>query len=345
MFGYITTYPTELLVKDQELYHGYYCGVCKSIAHRFGNLPRLTLSYDAAFLAVVLAALDGEGEYTLQAERCLPHPTKQKPVVKGSAVDYAADMLIVLAHFKALDDQRDGKTYKGWLGRFITMESYGDVKSRYPEVCAIVDKQMERLGMLEETGSGYLDMLSSLSGRVMEAVFAGYFEGGLDEETEDPTLRIVRRIGYQMGRWVYLIDALDDIRDDLKNGDYNPLVKSFHYDKEKENWKDFSKRIYDDMENNLMATLKDMAISLDLLKTHRNEAIAENVFFKGLLAQTDRILTKWEEEPAPKADAKDGEAKTIAPSAEEGLVVPPKGSVDEAVNKNKKETDKKVIKV
>ena len=105
MFGYVTVDKAELKMKDWERYNAYYCGVCKSIGARYGQIPRMILSFDAAFIAVLLAGLSEEGagedgaagDYSLSKERCIAHPVKEKLVVREPAVDYAADVMLLLA--------------------------------------------------------------------------------------------------------------------------------------------------------------------------------------------------------------------------------------------------------
>ena len=107
MLGYVTIEKNELKVREFDMYQAYYCGICKSIGRRFGQLPRMVLSYDSVFLALVLAGLSEETDIVLQ-EHCITHHIKKKPVVFGNeALDYAADVMVILAYHKFLDDWKD----------------------------------------------------------------------------------------------------------------------------------------------------------------------------------------------------------------------------------------------
>ena len=92
MLGYVKIDKGELKVREYEVYTGYYCGVCKSIGRRYGQLPRMVLSYDAAFLAILLASLSDESNTPVQ-EHCIAHPViKKKTVIRNRAIDYAGDV-------------------------------------------------------------------------------------------------------------------------------------------------------------------------------------------------------------------------------------------------------------
>ena len=95
MLGYVTADKPELKMREFEVYSGYYCGVCKSIARRYGQIPRIVLSYDAAFLALLLGGLSGEADEPTR-EHCIAHPAKKKTIVSNNAIDYAADVLKTL---------------------------------------------------------------------------------------------------------------------------------------------------------------------------------------------------------------------------------------------------------
>ncbi|MBK5247363.1 MAG: hypothetical protein JJE49_08885, partial [Peptostreptococcaceae bacterium] len=117
MLGYITPDKPELKVREYEMYSAYYCGICKAIKRRHGEIPRLVLSYDSVLLAMILSAVydldkeenDSVGP-TVKLERCIIHPVKKRAIVyNDAAIDYAADMLVALAYYKFKDDWADEK--------------------------------------------------------------------------------------------------------------------------------------------------------------------------------------------------------------------------------------------
>lgn len=107
MLGYVKIDKGELKVREYEVYTGYYCGICKSIGKRYGQLPRMSLSYDAAFLAIILASLNDEPDMPVQ-EHCIAHPViKKKTIIRNRAIDYAGDVMLILAWYKLIDDAKD----------------------------------------------------------------------------------------------------------------------------------------------------------------------------------------------------------------------------------------------
>ena len=104
MFGYIMPEKSELKVKEYEMFRAFYCGVCKSIGKRIGNLPRITLNYDTTFLALLLVSLSSDG-VKVTRKRCMLHPTKKSNIViDNQIIDYAADMNIILSFYNLKDD-------------------------------------------------------------------------------------------------------------------------------------------------------------------------------------------------------------------------------------------------
>ena len=110
MFGYITPLKSELKVREFEVYSAYYCAVCRAVKSRYGELPRLLLSYDAAFIAMLGDALQAEGqEPGFNTFRCFNNPLrKRNEVLPSPAIDYAADVMVLLGHCGLKDKKDDG---------------------------------------------------------------------------------------------------------------------------------------------------------------------------------------------------------------------------------------------
>lgn len=269
MLGYVTVDKGELKVKDFDLYQAYYCGICKTIGKRLGQLPRMTLSYDAVFLAMILDGLSG-GEQTISRQHCIVHPVAVKPVLQDSpAVAYAADVMVILAYHKFADDWKDERSGIGFAGKTALRRAYGKLNRRYPDLCKETEKDLAGLSALEDANSGNLDQVSDAFARIMETLFTGY--GGATEEK-----RILAHLGKAVGRWIYLIDALDDFPGDCEKQQYNPLR--------------FRTNGLEGLEDLLYNVLADVANAYDLLALKRNRAVVENIIFMGMRAQTDRIL-------------------------------------------------------
>lgn len=330
MLGYVQVDKPELKVREYEIYCGYYCGICKSIGKRYGQLPRMALSYDAAFLAVMLESLSEQPESPTQ-EHCITHPLlKKKTVIRNSAIDYAGDVMLILAWYKLMDDAHDeGKLYaKGTMA--LMKRIFKKLRRRYPALCAGIEEHLGELSALEKAKCESLDMAAEAFSRIMEVIFeegvkavygnnsktdvpdsgntdyppsdgtekpetAGGCTLCIDEMpmTQDPR-RALAQIGYHMGKWIYLIDAVDDIEENIESGAYNPLLYRFSYDRSKETALQFRDRIRGDLEFNLyhyLAVISNYANGLDIKK---NKGIIENIIYFGLHRKTEEIINRVE---------------------------------------------------
>lgn len=281
MLGYVTCETAELKVREFELYGGYYCGVCKAAAKRYGQLPRAVLSYDSAFLALLLAgAADEKPDIT--HEHCITHHIKKKTIVSSPAVDYAADVMVMLAGFKTMDDVKDEGGLKARSIDLLMKPYFRKACGKRPEICEDIRQGIEKLSRLEEERSASLDETGMAFGEIMGRILSKY---GPAEGQK----RILESMGMHLGRWIYLIDAFDDIEENMESGAYNPLFCRFGLEKG-ESKEDFSKRIHNDMERNLTLYLANIADAFDLLEMKRNRSIVENIVYMGLLRQTDDVL-------------------------------------------------------
>ena len=271
MLGYVVVNKDKLSEEDFDIYRGYYCGVCKSIGRRFGELPRICLSYDAVFLAMVLSSLE-EGEPEIKKEHCIIHPIQKNPVIYGEdAVDYAADMLIILAYHNFLDDKRDEHPVRGSLGASALKGAYEKLAEKYPLVARDVEDQLNRLSELEASNESTLDETSEVFGKLLASVFLGYFNDGR-------TNRLLKELAFNLGKWIYIIDAIDDLEKDKKKGSFNPLISR--------------ERGLDGLDILLYNYLGEVMNAVDLMDIQKNRGIIENVILLGLRARTELLLNR-----------------------------------------------------
>ena len=272
MLGYVTIAKSELKIREYDVYQGYYCGICKAIGRRCGQLPRLNLSYDSVFLAMILASLHENKEH-IEEQHCIVHPIKTKPVVLDeAAIDYAADVMVILAYHKFLDDWHDDKSVVGFAGKTALARAYKRLAKQYPDVCTKVEEALQTLSALENENCGMLDLTAEAFADVMEALFIGYYDEALDA----PRQRILAQMGRALGRWIYVIDALDDYPKDLEKNAYNPLI--------------FRKNKLEGIGDLLYNYLAEIVNAYDLLQVKKNTGIIENILLMGLRQRTDVIL-------------------------------------------------------
>ena len=287
MLGYVTADKPELKMIEYEIYSGYYCGICKSIGRRYGQLPRMVLSYDAAFLALLMAGLSPEVDDHTR-EHCLVHPIKKKTIISNEAIEYAADVMLILAWYKLLDDAQDeGKIYAKTAT--ATLKGiYRKLEVARPELCMKVREHLADLTELENAKCDNLDQAAEEFAKIMEAILdeapvpEGFKEGAA-----------MKSIGYHLGKWIYLIDAVDDIEENIESGAYNPLLYRFNYQPGEE---DFRGRIMETCRFNLFHYLGEIANAVDLLPLKKNKGVIENIIYKGLLKKTEEITKEEEKE-------------------------------------------------
>ena len=351
MLGYVKIDKGELKVREYEVYTGYYCGVCKSRGRRYGQLPRMVLSYDAAFLAILLASLSDESDTPVQ-EHCIAHPViKKKTVIRNRAIDYAGDVMLILAWYKLADDAADeGKAYAKPV-MLMMKRIFRRLNSLYPELCSSVKCHLSALSALEREKCASIDMAAEAFSKIMEDIFTEGLQAvygseppqheppgdrgdpgisgmqddrtysrtspGSSERSDDPdapgisgmqdepcgfaspgsdTRELLARAGYHLGKWVYMIDAVDDIEENIESGAYNPLLFRFKFDAANETADEFRARIEPDLRFNLYHYLAMLSRCTDSLDIRKNAGIIENVIYFGLNRKTEEIIMRTDKD-------------------------------------------------
>lgn len=214
MFGYVTANRKDLDKDQQQRYAAVYCGICRQIRERSSQTARLSLSYDMAFLALLLMSLY-EPEETAGKRSCGLHPVKPRPWVDNAYIRYAADMNVALAYYKALDDIRDDGSTTATVAASVLCKSLPEIEKRYPRQCQAMEDCIARLSKLEQEGCKDLDQPAACFGQLM---------GELMVYEEDMWAPALRQMGISLGRFIYLLDAAVDYRKDKKKGKYNPFL-------------------------------------------------------------------------------------------------------------------------
>lgn len=283
MFGYIVPEKPEMKIKEYELFRAYYCGVCCSIGKRHGQLKRLTLNYDSAFLAVLLSAI-AEEQIDVRIKRCAVHPFQKRHIISGSPiVDYASDINIILAYYNLEDKQRDEASFVSSAGLVMLRKDFRRLREQYRDKCEVIERQLDELMWLEKEKCPSMDMAAEPFARLMEEITA-YKPVCTDSGREE----ILRWIGYNLGKWIYLMDAFDDIEKDIKNQNYNPLICQFRY--ENQDVSEFRQQIRSKVEFTLIYSLNEISKAFELLDIKANKGILENIIYMGMLRKTENTL-------------------------------------------------------
>lgn len=214
MFGFVTANLKELTPEQKERYQGVYCGICRQIRSRANQLSRLGLSYDIAFLALLLMSLY-EPEEAQEKGICGIHPFKKRLFVENEYISYAADMNVALAYYQAADDWQDDRKWTAKWMSGVFGKSYEAIAERYPRQCKAIADCIHRLNQLERENCANADETANCFGELM---------GELLVYREDMWAPILRRMGMALGRFIYLADAAVDYRRDKRGGKYNPYL-------------------------------------------------------------------------------------------------------------------------
>ena len=213
MFGHVQANLADLTEEQNSRYRAAYCGLCRTIGTRHGQLARLGLSYDLTFLSLLLSSLYEPEECHTHC-RCAIHPCKKHCFVTNAVTEYAADMTVALTYYKCLDDWKDDRNLIRFLYAKCLEKRYEQVKKSWPRQCLAIEKELDVLSRIEQSKSSNPDAAANSFGRLMEELFV------LKEDEWEHPLRI---LGYNLGKYIYFADAVLDFEKDKKKSSYNPL--------------------------------------------------------------------------------------------------------------------------
>ncbi len=289
MFGYIKPKPCELKMRDNEKFKAYYCGVCRSLHKSNGRTASLLLSYDCVFLAIFLSALY-EANVSTEEFRCILHPQRKDKYLKDNIfVDYAADVNLILLNYKFADDRRDEGSITASIGKLFYSRRFRRLMEKYETLCTKIESTLKTISLIEDSKVDLMDDITENFANMMSEIFA-HSPG----EHAESQIRILREAGYNIGKWIYVIDAYDDIEKDIKKNAYNPIVIKYEK-KSDESVGTFKGRVQEQIEIDLLKSLERLCLSLELLKFVGDTAILENIIFEGLYSKTKEII--YNEQP------------------------------------------------
>lgn len=235
MFGYVRPLVGELKVSEYNYYKSAYCGVCKSMGKECGAFSRFCLSYDSAFLSLLLCAVRGEKNKP-EAKRCPVNPAAKRPMLCGSAcIAYSAAACGVLAAFGFADgaeDERGLRRLAALSGVSVSKPWLKKVSENYPGLCEGVAERLNALYAAEKEAKDTpenlsLDLLADRFGDVLAFVCSYPFDSFAAEDGAADRRAICSNIGHHVGRWIYCIDAIDDLKEDEKRGRFNPFLLAY----------------------------------------------------------------------------------------------------------------------
>lgn len=214
MFGYVTANVAELDTQQRQRYGEIYCGICQAIGKECADICRLGLRYDMAFLAALLLSLYEPEEEKSQG-RCLTHPLKKRPRTHSEIIRYTADMNVALAYGSCLDNWNDEHKLSAKMLAQAMEPHYRRICQAYPRQCGVMERCLKQLRELEKENCPEPDKPAGVFGELMAELFIW---------KEDMWQDTLRACGQALGRFIYLLDAWMDEKEDRKKGNYNPLI-------------------------------------------------------------------------------------------------------------------------
>ncbi len=268
MFGYVRIAKGELRVKEYEMYKAVYCSLCKNLGKHYGFLSRLTLSYDFTFLALLNMSLKGTCT-TVERKRCAFNPLKKCNYCKNTDdLQFPSAIGMIMLYYKILDNIADEKGLKK-LG-FICLKpifkgAYKKASKLYPDIKDIVSEYINSQSALENRNCKVLDEVADPTAKALSKIFSLL--------SEDKTQKMVlERLGYCMGRYIYLLDAAVDFEKDKTDNKYNVLKFNC----------DTNEQVTEKIKPQLYFCINEAAKAFELLDVKKNKDILGNIIYLGL---------------------------------------------------------------
>lgn len=279
MYGYVRPLKGELKVSEYEAFHGIYCALCRELSRRGGFCARFVVNYDFTFLAMLLSR---SGEIRCEKMRCPARLWRKRSCVcADSSLARAADESIVLAWWKLTDAVADsgfGKALIYRMARALLKPAYRKASAAQPAFAGTVQHCLAELAALEAEKGPSLDAAADTFARILQAAAM--------DEPEESRRRALQALMYQLGRYIYILDAVDDLADDRKSGSYNPLA--IRYPGE-------SGGLTPEQTQSIRALLcqsqNSIAAAFALLDKNAWQSILSNVIYYGLPWASESVLS------------------------------------------------------
>lgn len=270
MFGYVTVYKPELKIKDYDIYKGVYCTLCKQMQKEYGLFSRFLLSYDAAFY-VLYKIGTADSDLSLSKSHCSFSPCKKCLKINSDEEVFkkAAGVTVILSFFKLCDNISDSRFFKRILCKAV--KPYFNrickkARKKYPEIFAVTQKYMGNQAEAESNFKG-IDSAADPTGNVLGYILS---DGNIDSDSF--------KVGYFLGRTVYLLDAFDDYEDDIKSNSFNPFKNTDN--------------IIKDASFAVNISIGELAEYIKKVELFKFKDIIYNIVFKGLDYRRRKIIMK-----------------------------------------------------
>lgn len=283
MFGYVQLFKPTIRMGEYEQYRGVYCTLCRRLGRRYGLHARLALRYDSTFLALLQMALE-EASPDFCPGRCSFNPAKRcMKCGNTAAIDRAADISVLLIYYSLQDTRQDEGFWKRLGATLLLPLAALDRRraaKRRPEADRQIAAMMEQQRQVEQAQTTSLDAAAEPFARLLSWMAA-------DTAQSDSEERVLTRLGYCLGRWVYFMDAVDDLAEDLQHEKYNPFILSRNIQKGDETALQETRKY---AQGTLNACLAECIAAYRLLTVYRFDGILCNILEEGMPAVMQRVI-------------------------------------------------------
>lgn len=271
MFGYINAHKAELKMREYYRYKAFYCGLCRELQKKHGRIGQMTLTYDMTLFIILLSSLY-EADTQKEMHRCVVHPLKKQEQLRNHITEYAANMNIILAYHHFIDDWKDERSFSGYGAAKIIRRDYAGLAKKYPRQSKAIEEGLMELSNYEKANSDDIDLVAGIFGKVMAEILV------MDEDIWAQSLR---NIGYYLGKYIYIMDAYEDLEEDLIKGRYNPLIHRKNLPSYEE-----------DMHMILTLMMTECTKEFEKLPCLRDVEIIRNIFYAGVWERYDELRRK-----------------------------------------------------
>ena len=283
MFGYIKVYQPELKMGEFEQYRGLYCSLCRRLGKRYGCTAQMTLSYDMTFLVLLEMAM-AKDCVGFRKARCPYNPVKKRLCCsENPALDRCADASVLLVYHKMRDTIADGGF---WSRSFARVALWPASRHRrraahyQPEIDKAMAQYVAQQTTIEDARSASLDAAAEPTAVLLSFLCA---QTSADEHARE----VLERFGYCLGRWIYLMDAADDLVEDSRSGNYNPLLAAY---KDEPITEELLTACRERVKLSLNASLAECKAAYDLLEIHHFDGILRNILEFGMMNVQQNVL-------------------------------------------------------
>ena len=282
MFGYVLVNKPELKIKDFDLYRSYYCGICHALKENYGFTGRMTLNYDMTFLAMLLSDLYDKEDCDFET-RCVAHMARKHNEKRNEFSRYCADMCVFLSYFKGVDDWNDDHGPRGFIEKNTLWRKAERVREVYPEKCASIEKHLEALSEVEKTPDQPIDKCANAFGEIMGEVFC--YQDDIFRED-------LYNVGFFLGKFIYVLDAYEDVEKDLEKGSFNPFREDYEQTLKTGDYDKFDQKVM----NILMLMIGECTDAFEKLPLIENVEVLRNILYSGVWVRFKNCQQKRQEE-------------------------------------------------